>query len=284
MANDMHRLDHKPLAPPPVPFDRPAVVRPAVVPPPPAETLAAISCCNCRMRDLCLPAGLNDSECAGFQRMVVRRRLLQRGEVLYQMDEPAHDRLYAIHSGQIKCYHVSYSGEQRITALPAAGELLGYDAIASGMHATAAQANCASIVCEFNYAELLAAARGSVPLARRIELLLSKALARQQSINLMLSSPRAEQKLAMFLLQLAWSSALRDGNGVVIEPALSRRDIADYLGLTDATVARLLQRFIRIGCLAVLRRRFTLLDAARLRDIARGDCITSPARLAREAV
>jgi CRP/FNR family transcriptional regulator len=88
----------------------------------------------------------------------------------------------------------------------------------------------------------------------------------------MLSSPRAEQKLAIFILHTAWASKLRGGDGVTIEPALSRRDIADYLGLTDATVARLLQRFTRSGCLAVARRRFTLLDAGRLRDIARGDC------------
>jgi CRP/FNR family transcriptional regulator, anaerobic regulatory protein len=251
--------------------------------PPSASDLSTISCCSCPMRGLCLPGALSDRECADVENLVVRRRLLVRGEMLFQMNEPMHDKLYAVHSGQIKCYQVSYAGKQRITALPAGGELLGYDAIGSTMHATAAQANCHSIVCEFNYSQLLASALNFVPLARRIELLLSKALARQQTVNLMLSSPRAEQKLAIFILHTAWASKLRGGDGVTIEPALSRRDIADYLGLTDATVARLLQRFTRSGCLAVARRRFTLLDAGRLRDIARGDCTSCTARLTRAA-
>lgn len=233
------------------------------------------------MRSLCLPGDLGERDSARIERLVVRRRLLLRGEMLHQMNDPIYDRLYAIHSGQIKCFQVSRAGEQRITALPAGGELLGYDAIGGTVHATAAQANCPSIVCEFNYPQLLDAARNCAPLARRMELMLSKALARQQSVNLMLSAPRAEQKLAIFLLQTAWASALRGGDSVNIEPALSRRDIADYLGLTDATVARLLQRFIRNRCLAVYRRRFTLLDAARLQDIAAGGA-TGPVRAARE--
>ncbi|WP_170305567.1 helix-turn-helix domain-containing protein [Pseudoduganella ginsengisoli] len=227
---------------------------------------------------------MSDSECAGFERLVVRRRLLLRGEILHQMNEPMQDKLYAVHSGQIKCYQVSYAGEQRITALPFGGEILGCDAIGSMVHATSAQANCPSIICEFNYSQLVAAARNFTPLARRMELLLSKALAHQQSVNLMLSLPRAEQKLATFLLQTAWACALRGGDGITFELGLSRRDIADYLGLTDATIARLLQRFIRYGCLAVFRRRFTLLDAIRLRDIARGDYHTGEARRAQQAL
>ena len=247
------------------------------------DSLASIRCASCRVRGQCLPADMDDSECASFEQLLVRRRLLSRGEALRQMNEPVHDRLHVVHSGQLKCYQVSHAGEQRVTALPAAGDLLGLDTIGMRSHTTAASANCPSIICEFNYATLLAAMRRCDPLARRLELLLSKDLARQQAINLMLTSPRAEQKLAIFLLRAAWVDVQLGGDGVTVEPQVSRRDIADYLGLTDATIARLLRRLIRAGCISVSRRRFTLLAPGRLRDIARGDDSATSSRLAQVA-
>jgi CRP/FNR family transcriptional regulator, anaerobic regulatory protein len=230
-----------------------------------------ISCLTCRVRELCLPGTMSDEECASFEHLVIRRQRLLRAEFLRQMNEPVHDKLYAVHSGQLKCYQVSRTGEQRITALPSAGHLLGLDRIDGTRYSTAVAANSRSIVCELNYAQLLARACQFTLLARRIEFMLSKELARQQAISLMLRSPRAEQKLAIFLLQSAWAGAQRGGDGIHLELQLSRRDIADYLGLADATIARLLQRFSRIGCLAVSGRHLALLDAARLRGIARGD-------------
>lgn len=230
----------------------------------------SMSCLDCSARERCLPAGMCDGDAVRIDRLVLQRHRFLRGETLHHMNEPVRGRLYAIRSGHFKCYQLSPGGEQRITGLPASGDLLGLDVIGQELHATAASAMRDSTLCEFSHPRLVEAARHFPALERRLEHMLSKELARQQGVTLLLSYHGAEQKFAYFLLQMAWASAQRDGASVLLELPLSRQDVGDYLGLTDATITRLLRRFQRLGLLHVQRRRVSLIDMHRLRQIVEG--------------
>jgi CRP/FNR family nitrogen fixation transcriptional regulator len=81
------------------------------------------------------------------------------------------------------------------------------------------------------------------------------ALAREHS--LLLGRGSALQKIAAFLLEIAD----RAGSAQVIDLAMSRQDIADYLGLTIETVSRTLSHMERDGIIQLpTARRVVLAD------------------------
>ena len=111
---------------------------------------------------------------------------------------------------------------------------------------------------------------------------------------LILARHRAQVRLAMFILMLARSQEARNENETDIYLPMTRSDIADYLGLTLATVSRSFRmlegsdfvrfsnrRHLRIlsierGCKALLRRmrmpanRANGEIACRVAEVARG--------------
>lgn len=240
---------------------RTVILRPAGPPP---------TCMNCPARQLCLPAGMDDEACASVDRLVDRRQQLQRGDVVYQMNEPVRDKVYAIRAGTIKSFQLFADGVQRIIGFPGVGDLLGLETIGMTEHTGVAIALTDSTLCELSYTRLGAAARQSPVLARQFEAVLSKDLARQQAGTLVLSYSHADQKLANFLLSWAWNSAQRGGSPTSLQLPMTRQDIGDYLGLTDATISRLLRQLQRRGCITVRQRQLDIVDQALLRAIAAG--------------
>lgn len=231
---------------------------------------AAPSCLNCPARQQCLPAGTDDEGCAAVDRLVEQRRQLPRGETLYQMKDPVRDRLYVVRSGAIKTYQLCYDGVQRIIGFAGAGDPLGLETIAQAEYTGSAVALSDSVLCELSYTRLAGAARQSPSLARQIEAMFSKELARQQATTLLLSYTHADQKLASFLLASCRDNARRGGSASAPHMPMSRQEIADYLGLTDATIRRLLSQLQRCGCLAMRQRQLEILDPDQLRAIAAG--------------
>jgi CRP/FNR family transcriptional regulator len=191
------------------------------------------------------------------------------------MDEPFKS-LFAIRFGHFKTYQVNAAGGQQVTGFQMAGELLGMDAISSERHQCDAVALEDSEVCEIEF-EALEGLFGQVPnLLRHFHRILSGEITREQNVMLLLGNMRAEQRFAVFLTNLAARYAARGLSATHFQLRMSREDIGNYLGLTIESISRLLGRFKTLGLLAVTRRDFTLLDAARLQALAAGTEQCSP--------
>lgn len=82
---------------------------------------------------------------------------------------------------------------------------------------------------------------------------------------LMLGRQTARERLATFLL----GQGTRMGSSELwpVDPAISRADMADFLGLTTETVSRLLSAFHRERLISRERRAIHILDPDRLRAI-----------------
>lgn len=91
----------------------------------------------------------------------------------------------------------------------------------------------------------------------------------------LLGRKTAEQRLANFLIEQFFRTGLAPGRlspPVQITLVMSRRDIANYLGLTIETVSRTLSQFRQRGLICISQtRNATLLDVHSLMKIA-GDC------------
>jgi CRP/FNR family transcriptional regulator len=235
-----------------------------------AHADAKPSCANCDSRQICLSPHVTLEESGLFERLVQRRYRLLRGEHLFQMNEPVHDRLYALRSGHSKTYHLDSDGQQRITGFQMSGEFLGLDAIGLRQQRGAALALSDVEVCEISHRRLQQAADQSGPVGAWLRTLLSKELSRQQNATQLLRNGRADQKFAIFLLRLSWCFAERGGRPDSFRLPMSRQEIGDFLGLTAATISRLLLQLKRAACLDACGRDIVVLDHAGLRAIAFG--------------
>ena len=233
------------------------------------------SCAGCSMHQLCLPMGLDDADITRLDEVIGKRRRLARDERLYQMGEPFRN-LYAIRFGHFKTYQVNAAGEQQITGFQMAGELLGMDAISGDRHQCDAVALEDSEVCEIPFSRL-EELFGQVPtLLRHFHRIMSQEITREQNVMLLLGNMRAEQRFAVFLINLSARYAARGYSSSSFQLRMSREDIGNYLGLTIESVSRLLSRFKKQGWIAVDKREVTLLEAAHLKAMAAGTEQCSP--------
>lgn len=237
----------------------------------PALNVSALkaSCANCSMHQLCLPMGLDEADISRLDQVIGRRRRILRDESLYRMEDPFKN-LYAIRFGHFKTYQINPSGEQQITGFQMAGELLGMDAISADRHHCNAVALEDSEVCEIpfqNLEELF----GHIPtLLRHFHRIMSQEISREQNVMLLLGNMRAEQRFAVFLVNLSSRYAARGCSPTSFQLRMSREDIGNYLGLTIESISRLLSRFKKQGWLKVDKREVQLLDPAILKALAAG--------------
>ncbi len=221
------------------------------------------------MHQLCLPMGLDDADLNRLDQIIGQRRRIAKDERLYQMGEPFRN-LYAIRFGHFKTFQVNAAGEQHITGFQMAGELLGMDAISGDRHQCDAVALEDSEVCEIPFSGL-EDLFGEVPtLLRHFHRIMSKEIMREQNVMLLLGNMRAEQRFAVFLVNLSARYAARGYSPDSFQLRMSREDIGNYMGLTIESVSRLLSRFKKQGWIKVDKREVTLLDPALLKAMAAG--------------
>ena len=235
-----------------------------------SDAASPLPCRECGTRGVCLPAGMSDTDCDRVSGLVLQQHRLVRGDALQGANEPVHGRWYAIRSGQFKSFQADQHGKPCITRFASAGELLGLDSLDLDRYTDSTTALCDSTVCEFSYPQLVEAARHFPDLARSLECRLSKQLAQQQALALLVRCDYAEQKFAQFLSHQAWKGSYQDDHVLALHLDLSRQEIADYLDLTHATVTRMISRLQGLGIIGVRYRQLRLLDRPGLHQIAAG--------------
>jgi CRP/FNR family transcriptional regulator len=225
-------------------------------------------CSSCSLHQLCLPTGLGDPEMHRLDRIVTRRRV-PRDSNLYRMGDPF-TNLYAIHLGHFKTHQLSTDGAEQVTGFQMAGELLGMDAISTDRHHCGAVALEDSEVCEIPFARLQELFIEIPALLRHFHRTMSQEITRDQSVMRLLGNMRAEQRFAVFLVNLSTRYVARGYSSTSFRLRMSREDIGNYLGLTIESISRLLAQFKRQGWLQVDKREIVILEPQTLKALAAG--------------
>jgi len=226
-------------------------------------------CAACSMHQLCLPMGLDQADMQRLDQIIGKRKRIRRDQQLYRMHDQF-DTLYAIRLGHFKTFQINAGGDQQITGFQMAGELLGMDAIGTGLHQCEAVALEDSEVCEIPFHQLEDLFQDMPTLLRQFHRMMSQEISREQSVMLSLSSMTAQQKLAAFLLNLSSRYATRGYAANSFQLRMTREEISNYLGLAVESISRLLSSFKKNGVIEVNHRELTLLDLPLLRNIALG--------------
>lgn len=225
------------------------------------------ACKSCNLQDLCLPLGLDLADVDALNNIIKRRKPLQKGEYLFH-SEDTFTSIYAVRSGSIKTYSESAQGDEQITGLYLPGELLGLDAIHNDIHASTAIALETTSLCEipFNILENLST---KVPsLNHQLYRIMSKEIATDQTLLMLMAQKNAEERLAAFLVNLSTRLKMRNFSATEFYLSMSRKDIGNYLGLTIETISRTFSRFQSEGLLTTQRKYVNILQLDNLKELA----------------
>lgn len=169
---------------------------------------------------------------------------------------------YKVVSGVVRSCKFLSDGRRQIQSFHVAGDVFGLEAGVEHRLSAEAVCDCTVISYRRNGLETLAAADDG--LARQLFSYAMQCVVRAQDHSLLLGRPSAAQRVGAFLLEMAH----RSPGGEIIELAMTRQDVADYLGLTIETVSRTLSQFERDGNIArPMARRIVLRNLAALRDL-----------------
>lgn len=180
----------------------------------------------------------------------------QADQEIYGEGAPA-DSVFKILRGCVRLCRFLPDGRRHIEAFREAGEVFGIEAGPCYRMTAEAVSDCALLRSRPRRA------LGAGDVAGLQDHLLAE-LVRAEAHAVLLGRRSAAEKLANFLLALA-----RPGDGRLVTLAMSRQDIADYLGLTIETVSRALSQLERDAVIArVAARTIRIADPAALRALA----------------
>ncbi len=223
------------------------------------------------MRELCLPVGMDLDDLNRLDALVTHRTRLKRGDALYRVGAPF-AALYAIRVGSCKTTILAEDGREQIAGYHMLGDIIGLDGIASNRHGCEAVALEDTEVCMLPFDQLEKLAQTVTSLQHNLHRFLSREIGEEQHVMLLLGSMRAEERLAVFLLNLSDRYRLRGYSATEFVLRMTREEIGSYLGLKLETVSRLLSRLQEEGLLQVQGRTVKLLDLPALRQLAGKHC------------
>ena len=155
-----------------------------------------------------------------------------RDSEIYGEGEEA-EYIYQVVSGAVRTYKILNDGRRQVGAFYLPGDIFGLEI--GETHDLSAEAVCDCTVAVIKRSSLVKLARGDSGITQALWTLTARELQRVQK-HVLLLVRSAQERVASFLLEMADRTA---SAGAVVLP-MSRRDIADYLGLTIETVSRAL--------------------------------------------
>lgn len=225
-----------------------------------------VVCSLCSLRELCLPIGIGPDELQKIDALVGGKRLVKRGEYLYRTGMPF-TSIYAIRGGFFKTSVLHEDGREHVTGFHMMGDIMGLDAISTDTHGCDAVALECSEICEIPFDRLSELSMGMPVLQHNLHRVMSREIAFDHEIMLMLGKMRAEERLAAFLLNLSHRFSARGYSAASFQLRMTREEIGSYLGLKLETVSRIFSKFQEEGLIAVQKKLIELKDANGLKRL-----------------
>jgi len=199
--------------------------------------------------------------------LVNRHKFVKRGDFLYHEGDKFRS-IIAVIQGSVKLSIKSGHAEEQILGFQFVGETVGLSGMHSGHYLTNAQTLENSHICEMPFDLLDKYANLMPQLQREIGRLLSQELACSQYHSRSLGKKTAEERLASFLLNLSSRYSQRGYSPNRFILAMTRNDIANYLGLTKETISRLFNKFQEQNLLLTQKKRVIINNISLLNTVA----------------
>ena len=207
---------------------------------------------------------LSEDERAALERMRRQSSFASKELVFAQGD--AASRVFSLSEGVARIYKLLPDGRRQVTGFALAGDFLGLTLMEH--HALTAEAIEPTVACSFPRAAFRRLIDGNLVASRRMNQLVTQELATAHERMMMLGRYTAEEKMAAFLLTWRERQGGRGEAADITPLPMSRRDIADYLGLTIETVSRTFTKLERAGMIEIVAGGVRIADEARAHQLA----------------
>src|SRR5712672_4321637 len=187
----------------------------------------------------------------------------KKGTEIYGEKEPA-EYVYQVKTGAVRSYKLLSDGRRQIGAFHLAGDIFGLEN--GSEHRFTAEAIVNTTVRLIKRRSLEMVAESDAMVSRNLLSMTRSNLQHAEDHMLLLGRKTSLERVAAFLVEMDRRLAAA---GVLALP-MSRRDIADYLGLTLATVSRALSNLHGRGLLGFIgtnQRQIVLLDRRQLASL-----------------
>ncbi|MBP1094027.1 CRP/FNR family nitrogen fixation transcriptional regulator [Bradyrhizobium diazoefficiens] len=187
----------------------------------------------------------------------------KKGTEIYGEKEPA-DYVYQVKSGAVRSYKLLSDGRRQIGAFHLAGDIFGLEN--GNEHRFTAEAIVDTTVRLIKRQSLELVAESDAMVARNLLSMTTSNLQHAEDHMLLLGRKTSLERVAAFLLEM---DKRLSGVHVMALP-MSRRDIADYLGLTLETVSRAISHLHDLGVLGFIgntQRQIVLLNRQQLASL-----------------
>lgn len=191
-----------------------------------------------------------------------QRQAFAKGQDLFAEGGRA-DFFYLVVYGSVGSSKLLSDARRQIDSFHLAGDIFGYECgKAHSVTATALEDTKVVVFARSCFRDLMQA---DPALAEQLVSAMSANLQRARDHMLLLARKTPQEKLAMFLLDLA--ARLKNTKRITLP--MYRADIADHLGLTKETVSRTMTRMARDGLIGLeaIGRTIRLIDPVRLRAL-----------------
>jgi CRP/FNR family nitrogen fixation transcriptional regulator len=189
------------------------------------------------------------------------RQFARDGEI--HRDGDAAEYFFLVMSGVVRTCKFLADGRRQVEAFHGTGDIFGLELGAN--YSLSAAAVCDCTVKSYPRRLLQSLAANDVGLTQQIFLHAMHNLTRARDHSISLGRRTAIEKVALFLNECSEYSP----DPGLIDLAMKREDIADYLGLTVETISRALSQLEHDACIALSGpRRVQIKDPGRLRQLA----------------
>jgi CRP/FNR family nitrogen fixation transcriptional regulator len=184
----------------------------------------------------------------------------KKGTEIYGEQEPA-EYVYQVKLGAVRSYKLLSDGRRQIGAFHLAGDIFGLEN--GSEHRFTAEAIVDTTVRLIKRRSLEVLAESDAVVLRNLLSMTTNNLQHAENHMLLLGRKTSLERVAAFLIEM---DRRITAAGVMPLP-MSRRDIADYLGLTLETVSRALSRLHELGIIGFIssnQRQIVLLNRQQL--------------------
>lgn len=224
---------------------------------------ARVPCRQCSLSSVCDALTQNDGD-----KNFVHRGRLGSGQLLFHAGEEFHG-VYAVTSGAIKTYATLDKEQEQVVDFHFPGDTVGLDAVDRSTYTYDARALTETLVCRIDVAHAHVSDEQYRDFQSEMIRAMGEQLRHEQSLSILLRKQNAEQRIATFLLSLAGPPVWAGAQEVDLKLPMSRKDIANYLGIAVETLCRLFKRLQDEDLISSQGRQVRLVNVPALSALAR---------------
>lgn len=191
--------------------------------------------------------------------LVCARRSVRAGASLYQQGGLAL-HVFAVRSGAFKSTLTLSDGRGQVCGFHMKGDVIALEGIGHRAHACSMTALEDAEVCVMAFRSMVHLAQQDPPLLVLLSQIMSRDLAHSHKTRMLLGHSLAQERLAVFLLELSRRFNDPDGVDSDFHLSMTRAEIASFLGLSLETVSRNFTALQRRGELRIDQRHVHIPD------------------------